>query len=44
MPANLARKLAAIVKNDVGHHLLNTYKEERLPIATWTLNISSERQ
>lgn len=40
---NLGWKLAAVV-NGANPELLDTYEEERQPIAAWTLNISSERQ
>ncbi|MEN0052521.1 MAG: FAD-dependent monooxygenase [Mucilaginibacter sp.] len=41
---NLGWKLAAVLTNQADEQLLDTYEEERLPIAAWTLNISSERQ
>jgi 2-polyprenyl-6-methoxyphenol hydroxylase-like FAD-dependent oxidoreductase len=41
---NLGWKLAAVLTNEASEQLLDTYEEERLPIAAWTLNISSERQ
>jgi 2-polyprenyl-6-methoxyphenol hydroxylase-like FAD-dependent oxidoreductase len=41
---NLGWKLAAVVGGRAGATLLDTYEEERLPIAAWTLNITSERQ
>lgn len=41
---NLGWKLAAVVTNQASAGLLDTYEEERLPVAAWTLNISSERQ
>ena len=41
---NLGWKLAAVVKGSAAPALLDTYEEERLPIAAWTLNISSSRQ
>jgi len=41
---NLGWKLAAVVKDNAPPSLLDTYEEERLPIAGWTLNISSQRQ
>lgn len=40
---NLGWKLAHVLNDRVGQGLLDTYEEERLPIAAWTLNISSER-
>jgi 2-polyprenyl-6-methoxyphenol hydroxylase-like FAD-dependent oxidoreductase len=41
---NLGWKLAAVLQGDATAGLLDTYEEERLPIAAWTLNISSARQ
>lgn len=41
---NLGWKLADVLNGDKDEALLDTYEEERLPIAAWTLNISSERQ
>ncbi|MDN3548588.1 FAD-dependent monooxygenase [Mucilaginibacter aquaedulcis] len=41
---NLGWKLAAVLTEQANESLLDTYEEERLPIAAWTLNISSERQ
>jgi 2-polyprenyl-6-methoxyphenol hydroxylase-like FAD-dependent oxidoreductase len=41
---NLGWKLAAVLQGDANPSLLDTYEEERLPIAAWTLNISSARQ
>jgi 2-polyprenyl-6-methoxyphenol hydroxylase-like FAD-dependent oxidoreductase len=41
---NLGWKLAAVVQGSAEPALLDTYEEERLPIAAWTLNISSARQ
>jgi len=41
---NLGWKLAAVLKKEASFALLETYEEERLPVAAWTLNISSERQ
>lgn len=41
---NLGWKLAAVVNDKAALSLLDTYEEERLPIAAWTLNISSQRQ
>jgi hypothetical protein len=40
---NLGWKLAHVLENQADERLLDTYEEERLPIAAWTLNISSER-
>ncbi|HEU5164719.1 MAG TPA: FAD-dependent monooxygenase [Chitinophagaceae bacterium] len=41
---NLGSKLASVIKNHANKTLMDTYEEERLPVAAWTLNISSERQ
>jgi 2-polyprenyl-6-methoxyphenol hydroxylase-like FAD-dependent oxidoreductase len=40
---NLGWKMAAVIQGHAKAALLDTYEEERLPIAAWTLNISSER-
>lgn len=40
---NLGWKLAHVLNQQADERLLDTYEEERLPIAAWTLNISSER-
>lgn len=40
---NLGWKLAQVLNDQADEHLLDTYEEERLPIAAWTLNISSEK-
>lgn len=40
---NLGWKLAHVLNDHAEERLLDTYEEERLPIAAWTLNISSER-
>ncbi|SDM30487.1 FAD-dependent oxidoreductase [Allokutzneria albata] len=40
---NLGWKLAFVVSGQAGSALLDTYNEERLPIAAWTLDLSSER-
>jgi hypothetical protein len=40
---NLGWKLAQVVNGHADERLLDTYEEERLPIAAWTLNISSEK-
>ncbi|HEY4063801.1 MAG TPA: FAD-dependent monooxygenase [Puia sp.] len=40
---NLGWKLAAVLEGTADAALLDTYEEERLPVAAWTLNISSER-
>ncbi|HEY4112265.1 FAD-dependent monooxygenase [Puia sp.] len=40
---NLGWKLAHVLSGEAAAPLLDTYEEERLPIAAWTLNISSER-
>ncbi len=41
---NLGWKIAAVFNNHANVTLLDTYEEERLPVAAWTLNMSSERQ
>lgn len=41
---NLGWKIAAVLNNHANATLLETYEEERLPVAAWTLNISSQRQ
>jgi 2-polyprenyl-6-methoxyphenol hydroxylase-like FAD-dependent oxidoreductase len=41
---NLGWKLASVLHKNASRALLDTYEEERLPVAAWTLNISSERQ
>ncbi|MEU2128425.1 FAD-dependent monooxygenase [Streptomyces sp. NPDC018352] len=40
---NLGWKLARVVEGRSGAHLLDTYEEERLPVASWTLDITAER-
>ncbi|WP_329584351.1 FAD-dependent monooxygenase [Kitasatospora sp. NBC_01250] len=40
---NLGWKLALVLTGQAGPGLLDTYEEERLPIAAWTLDITSER-
>ncbi|MET8329279.1 FAD-dependent monooxygenase [Streptomyces sp. NPDC005181] len=40
---NLGWKLALVVGGQAGPALLDTYEEERLPVASWTLDITSER-
>ncbi|MFI9383904.1 FAD-dependent monooxygenase [Kutzneria sp. NPDC052558] len=40
---NLGWKLAAVINGEAGDKLLDTYELERLPIAEWTLDTSSER-
>ena len=40
---NLGWKLAHVFNDHADEGLLDTYEEERLPVAAWTLNISSER-
>ncbi|GHH53196.1 3-(3-hydroxyphenyl)propionate hydroxylase [Streptomyces candidus] len=40
---NLGWKLAAVVTGRAGEGLLDTYEEERLPVAAWTLKTSSAR-
>jgi 2-polyprenyl-6-methoxyphenol hydroxylase-like FAD-dependent oxidoreductase len=39
---NLGWKLAAVISGEAGDALLDTYEQERLPIAEWTLGTSSE--
>lgn len=41
---NLGWKLAAVSKGEASDALLDTYAEERIPIADWLLHTSSERQ
>lgn len=41
---NLGWKLAAVSKGEAPDALLDTYAEERIPIADWLLHTSSERQ
>ena len=41
---NLGWKLALVLANDATPALLDSYEAERLPIAAWTLSVSSERQ
>ena len=41
---NLGWKLAAVSKGEAPDALLDTYAEERIPIADWLLQTSSERQ
>lgn len=41
---NLGWKLAAVIHGDANDHLLNTYGEERIPIADWLLQTTSQRQ
>ncbi|OKS89629.1 hypothetical protein RG47T_5114 [Mucilaginibacter polytrichastri] len=41
---NLGWKLAAVIHGEAGDDLLNTYAEERIPIADWLLRTTSERQ
>ncbi|MBS1661826.1 MAG: FAD-dependent monooxygenase [Bacteroidetes bacterium] len=41
---NLGWKLAAVVHGQAGDGLLDTYGEERIPIADWLLAATSERQ
>ncbi|WP_395292487.1 FAD-dependent monooxygenase [Kitasatospora hibisci] len=38
---NLAWKLGYVVRGQAGPALLDTYQEERLPIAAWTLDVTS---
>ncbi|MGW1815237.1 FAD-dependent monooxygenase [Streptomyces sp. NPDC002125] len=40
---NLGWKLAQVVRGRADTELLDTYEEERLPVAAWTLDITSER-
>jgi 2-polyprenyl-6-methoxyphenol hydroxylase-like FAD-dependent oxidoreductase len=40
---NLGWKLAMVVAGQAAPELLDTYEEERLPIAAWTLGTSNER-
>lgn len=40
---NLGWKLALVAAGQAGDGLLDTYEEERLPVAAWTLGISGER-
>ena len=40
---NLGWKLALVLSGQAGDGLLDTYEEERLPVAAWTLDITSER-
>ena len=41
---NLGWKLAAVVKGEAPDALLDTYAEERIPIADWLLRTTSEKQ
>ncbi|MEO3405568.1 FAD-dependent monooxygenase [Mucilaginibacter sp. CAU 1740] len=41
---NLGWKLAAVIKGYADDQLLNTYEEERIPIADWLLETTSQRQ
>ncbi|MEV3928740.1 FAD-dependent oxidoreductase [Streptomyces sp. NPDC049944] len=40
---NLGWKLAQVVRGRAGEELLDTYEEERLPVAAWTLDLTSDR-
>lgn len=40
---NLGWKLALVLTGQAGPNLLDTYEEERLPIAAWTLNLTTDR-
>jgi 2-polyprenyl-6-methoxyphenol hydroxylase-like FAD-dependent oxidoreductase len=40
---NLGWKLAAVLRGEADEDLLDTYQEERLPIAEWTLSTSNKR-
>ncbi|MVM35986.1 3-(3-hydroxyphenyl)propionate hydroxylase [Spirosoma sp. HMF4905] len=41
---NLGWKLAAVIQGEANDRLLDTYAEERIPIADWLLKTTSERQ
>jgi 2-polyprenyl-6-methoxyphenol hydroxylase-like FAD-dependent oxidoreductase len=41
---NLGWKLAAVIKGEASDRLLDTYAEERIPIADWLLSTTTERQ
>jgi 2-polyprenyl-6-methoxyphenol hydroxylase-like FAD-dependent oxidoreductase len=41
---NLGWKLAAVINGEANDSLLNTYGEERIPIADWLLETTSQRQ
>jgi 2-polyprenyl-6-methoxyphenol hydroxylase-like FAD-dependent oxidoreductase len=41
---NLGWKLALVLAGDAAPALLDSYEAERIPIAAWTLSVSSERQ
>jgi 2-polyprenyl-6-methoxyphenol hydroxylase-like FAD-dependent oxidoreductase len=41
---NLGWKLAAVIRGEAGPGILDTYAEERIPIADWLLATTSERQ
>ncbi|MDH6145324.1 2-polyprenyl-6-methoxyphenol hydroxylase-like FAD-dependent oxidoreductase [Kitasatospora sp. GP30] len=40
---NLGWKLALVLMGQAGSRLLDSYDEERIPIAAWTLEVTSER-
>ena len=40
---NLGWKLASVLSGRAGPALLDSYEEERLPVAAWTLDVTSER-
>ncbi|MFD6275004.1 FAD-dependent monooxygenase [Streptomyces sp. NPDC060209] len=40
---NLGWKLAQVLRGRADTELLDTYEEERLPVAAWTLDLTSER-
>jgi hypothetical protein len=40
---NLGWKLALVLSGRAGDRLLDSYEEERLPVAAWTLEVTSER-
>src|ERR1700749_4971315 len=41
---NLGWKLAAVINGEANDSLLDTYGEERIPIADWLLHTTSQRQ
>jgi 2-polyprenyl-6-methoxyphenol hydroxylase-like FAD-dependent oxidoreductase len=41
---NLGWKLAAVINEEAKESLLDTYEEERIPIANWLLKTTSDRQ
>ncbi|MGK5638171.1 FAD-dependent monooxygenase [Streptomyces sp. URMC 126] len=40
---NLGWKLALVIRGEAAEPLLDTYEEERLPVAAWTLRLTDER-